>query len=136
MTALGAVLRQHGHESLVEGAFGKQAAQEIGDLERQEKGVGAIARPEHACEHHVPGQPEHAGHHGHAAGHGTGAQQAAAGTRALLWRWVLGAGFHIVQTDLKMSGGGSVCGGGSELGREVSLAPDVSSGLRLLVCGP
>ncbi len=54
-------------EGRIEGAFGKQAAEHIGDAERDEKGVGHEGGAEHGGDQHVAHEAEHAAQDGHRA---------------------------------------------------------------------
>ncbi len=70
--AFAAILAQHRHERLVEGPFGKQTAEKIGDFQGHEKGIGPGGGPQHTGNHHVPNQPQHPRQHGHGCHHGSG----------------------------------------------------------------
>ena len=78
------VLCQHRHKSLCEGAFGKQPAQEIGNLEGDKKGVGVGARAHETGQDDVPHQAQYAGGHGHATHQQAGPEQLAPGCRRAL----------------------------------------------------
>jgi hypothetical protein len=74
LRARGAVLGEHRHEGLREGALGEQPAQELRDAKRDVESVGIGGRAEQRGQHHVPHQPCDARDHGHAAHGQAGAQ--------------------------------------------------------------
>ncbi|MNR11421.1 hypothetical protein D3C85_1277190 [compost metagenome] len=61
------VLRQHRHEGLREGALGKNATQQIGQLEGDKEGVGGHAGAENTRDDGIAHEAEHARNQGHAA---------------------------------------------------------------------
>jgi len=73
--ALVFVFTKDGYEGLGERAFGKHAAQQIGQLEGDEKYVGGQPGPEGAGNHEVPGEAENSGEEGHTTDRGQRAQQ-------------------------------------------------------------
>jgi hypothetical protein len=73
-------LAEHRHEGLREGAFGKQAAQQVGQLEGDKEGVGEHAGPESARDHEVADKTEDARQQGHAADGGESLQEVHAGS--------------------------------------------------------
>ncbi len=64
------------HEGLVEGALGEQAAEEVGQLERDEEGVGHRPGAGDGGDHHVAGEAGDAAQQGEAADRGDGAGEA------------------------------------------------------------
>ena len=72
----GFILRQHRYKGLGKRALGKQAAQEIGDLEGHQKGVRGGIRAEDTGKHHVPQQSHDTGQEGHGTDHGGGFEEA------------------------------------------------------------
>ena len=69
--------RQHRHEGLGERPFGKQAAHEIGNFERHQKGVHARRSPEQYGQHHVAHEAQHTGNQRHTADNRTRLNQRA-----------------------------------------------------------
>ncbi|MNZ74757.1 hypothetical protein D3C78_932170 [compost metagenome] len=67
LALLGLVLGQDGDEGLGEGTFGEDAAQQVGQLERDEEGVGRHAGAEVARDYGVADESQHAGKHGDGA---------------------------------------------------------------------
>ena len=68
--------REQRHESRREGAFGEQAAKEVGQLERDEERVGHPARTEHRRQHDVAHEAHDAAQQREAADSGNGAAEA------------------------------------------------------------
>ena len=58
------------HEGRVEGALGKQAAEEIGQALGDEEGIGHLARAQDARDQHVADKAQHPARHGVAADRG------------------------------------------------------------------
>ncbi|MNZ79646.1 hypothetical protein D3C78_982560 [compost metagenome] len=77
--ALRAVLGEHRHEGLGEGALGEQAAHEVGNLEGDEECIGRRTGAEIGRHHHVADHAEHPREQGHHTDNGTGTQQTAFG---------------------------------------------------------
>ena len=69
------VLGQDGHEGLGEGALGEQAAQQVGQLEGDEKGIGGDPGAEGAGDDGIAHEAENARDQGHAAYGGEGFKQ-------------------------------------------------------------
>ncbi|MNZ54368.1 hypothetical protein D3C78_722670 [compost metagenome] len=67
LALLGLVFGKNRHEGLGERAFGEDPAQQVGQLESHEEGVGGHAGAEHARHDGVPDEAEHSRHHGHGA---------------------------------------------------------------------
>ena len=67
MSALVLVLAKNGNECLGEGAFGKQAAQQVWKLEGNEEGIRQHACAESAGDDKVANESEYAGEQRHAA---------------------------------------------------------------------
>ena len=67
LAALVLVLAKYGHEGLRKGALGKQASQQVGNLECDEKCVGDEFRPEGAGNDEVANQAQHPRDERHAA---------------------------------------------------------------------
>ncbi len=66
------VFAEDGHEGLRKCPFGEHAAQQVGQLERNEEGIGRHARTEHPCDQHIAGEGQDARHQGQAADSGEG----------------------------------------------------------------
>ena len=69
------LFRDHGHEGGAERTLGKQAAEEIGQFQRDEKGIGHGSSPEDHCRQQVTGKAENPAEHGQAANSGNGTRQ-------------------------------------------------------------
>ncbi len=69
------VLCQHRHEGLGEGALGEQPAQQVGQLEGHEEGIGGHTGTKHPGDDGVPHEAQHPGEQGHGADGEQGAQQ-------------------------------------------------------------
>jgi len=65
--ALFLVFGQYRHEGLRKGAFGKDAAQQVGQFEGHKEGVGSEAGAEYAGNDGVADKAQHARNQGHAA---------------------------------------------------------------------
>jgi hypothetical protein len=72
---LGLVLRQDRHEGLGESAFGKDAPQQVGQLEGDDEGVRCHAGTEDARNERVANETQHTGNHGQGADGGQGLEQ-------------------------------------------------------------
>ena len=79
VAALGLVFGEHRHEGGGKGALGKQPAQEVGDLEGDEEGVGGGVGAEQPCQHQVAGETQDARDQGVGAHGGQGLEQAGQG---------------------------------------------------------
>jgi len=75
LALLGLVLGEDGDERLGKSPFGEDAAQQVGQLEGDEKGVGGHAGAKGAGDDGVAHETQHAGQHGHGADGGQGLEQ-------------------------------------------------------------
>ena len=86
VAALVLVFAEDGHEGLREGALGEQPAQQVGQLEGDEEGVGRQSGAERAGDDEVAHEAEDAREQRHAADRGEGAKQIHRVRRCLKWR--------------------------------------------------
>src|SRR3990172_11125802 len=77
------MLAEQRDESLRKSALREQAAQQVGDLEGDEEGVGQQAGAEHPGDEEIARIAEHPAHHGEAADGQQGAQEVHAKIRPL-----------------------------------------------------
>jgi hypothetical protein len=75
VAALVLVFAEDGHEGLREGALGEHPAQQVGELEGDEEGVGRHAGAEAAGDDEVADETENAREQRHAADRGEGAKK-------------------------------------------------------------